>query len=58
MQTDDVGVVGSALSNEYALIAEHFSLQPKEVYELAQSGIETIFGGDDEKDRLRKLMWH
>ncbi|OBT66773.1 hypothetical protein VE03_04020 [Pseudogymnoascus sp. 23342-1-I1] len=56
--TDDVGVVGSALSNEYALIAEHFGLEPREVYELARSGIETIFGGDDEKERLRKLMWH
>ncbi|KFY64150.1 hypothetical protein V496_03448 [Pseudogymnoascus sp. VKM F-4515 (FW-2607)] len=55
--TDDVGVVGSALSNEYALIAEHFGLEPREVYELAQSGIETVFGGDDEKERLRKLMW-
>lgn len=45
------------MSNEYVLIAEHFGLEPREVYELAQSGIETIFGGDDEKERLRKLMW-
>ncbi|KFY15552.1 hypothetical protein V492_01916 [Pseudogymnoascus sp. VKM F-4246] len=29
--TDDVGVVGSALSNEYALIAEHFGLEPEEL---------------------------
>lgn len=56
-QTDDVGIVGSALSNEYALIAEHFGLNAAEVCELARSGIETIFGGEEEKERLRKVMW-
>jgi hypothetical protein len=57
VQTDDVGVVGSALSNEYSLIAEHFGLSSTEVCELARSGIDTIFGGDEEKERLRRLMW-
>lgn len=57
LSTDDVGVFGSTLSNEYALIAEHFSLTKAEICKLARSCIDTIFGGEEEKDRLRKLMW-
>jgi len=57
MQTDDVGVFGSSLSNEYALIAEHFGLNRAEICELSRSAIVTIFGGEEDKERLRKLMW-
>ncbi|KAJ5042889.1 uncharacterized protein L3040_004280 [Drepanopeziza brunnea f. sp. 'multigermtubi'] len=57
LSTDDVGVFGSALSNEYALIAEHFNLDNKEICELARSAVDMIFGGEKEKERLRKLMW-
>lgn len=56
-QTDDVGVFGSSLSNEYALITEHFALSREEICALARSPIDMIFGGDDEKARLRQLMW-
>lgn len=56
-QTDDVGVFGSSLSNEYALIAQHFSLDRQEICDLARSAVDVIFGGEEEKDRLRGLMW-
>jgi len=54
--TDDVGVFGSSLSNEYVLISKHFNLSEDEVWELARSGIDCIFGGEEEKERLRKIM--
>lgn len=57
LSTDDVGIVGSPLSNEYALVAEHFKMSDKEVFALARSAISTIFGGGAEKERLRGLMW-
>lgn len=57
LSTDDVGVFGSTLSNEYRLIAEHFGLDRKEICELARGAIEIVFGGEEEKGRLRGLMW-
>ena len=56
-QTDDVGVFGSSLSNEYALAAEHFGLKRNEICELARSPIETIFGTEEDKKALRGVMW-
>ncbi|KAM3084498.1 hypothetical protein ACMFMF_001854 [Clarireedia jacksonii] len=55
--TDDVGVFGSNLSNEYALIAEHFKLDKQAICDLARSGIESIFGTEEDKQRLRDTMW-
>ncbi|KAL7626054.1 hypothetical protein AAE478_002824 [Parahypoxylon ruwenzoriense] len=55
--TDDVGVFGSPLSNEWRLIQEHFRLRREEILGLARKGIEVIFGGEDEKARLRGIMW-
>ncbi|KAF8425128.1 hypothetical protein EV426DRAFT_716280 [Tirmania nivea] len=54
--TDDVGVFCSPLSNEYALVAEHFQLTPEQLYNLAYSGIKTIFAGTGEKDRLERIF--
>jgi adenosine deaminase len=56
-QTDDAGVFGSTLSNEYALIAEHFKLDRKQICDLARGAIDTIFGSEDDKKRLREIMW-
>ncbi|KAF4981945.1 hypothetical protein FZEAL_2339 [Fusarium zealandicum] len=56
-QTDDVGVFGSPLSNEYRLVAEHFHLDRKAICELARQPIDGIFGGQEEKERLRRIMW-
>ncbi|RDW94649.1 hypothetical protein BP5796_00412 [Coleophoma crateriformis] len=55
--TDDVGVFGSTVSMEYALIAEHFDLDRKEICELARSGIDTIFASEKVKQKLRETMW-
>jgi adenosine deaminase len=52
-----VGVFGSTLSNEYALIAEHFGLERREICDLARGGIDTIFGSEEDKKRLREIMW-
>lgn len=57
MQTDDVGVFGSPLSNEYRLVAQHFNLDEKETRALARQPIDSIFGGEEEKERLRSIMW-
>jgi adenosine deaminase len=54
-QTDDVGVFCSPLSNEYELAAKHFSLSSAEVRKLCEGVVESIFTGEDEKDRLREI---
>ncbi|KAI1170377.1 Metallo-dependent hydrolase [Nemania sp. FL0916] len=55
--TDDVAVFGSPLSNEWALIQEHFHLDRNDMLKLARKGIDVIFGGDGQKARLREIMW-
>ncbi|KAL6692917.1 hypothetical protein J3F84DRAFT_80649 [Trichoderma pleuroticola] len=55
--TDDVGIFGSPLSNEYRLVAQHFRLDESQICALAREPIDHIFGGDLEKERLRKIMW-
>ncbi|KAI1008938.1 hypothetical protein LB504_001778 [Fusarium proliferatum] len=57
LSTDDVGVFGSPLSNEYRLVAEHFDLDRQAICELARQPIDGIFGGEQEKERLRDIMW-
>ncbi|KAM0250325.1 hypothetical protein ACHAP5_002386 [Fusarium lateritium] len=56
LSTDDVGVFGSPLSNEYRLVAQHFALDKQAICELARQPIDGIFGGE-EKERLRRIMW-
>jgi adenosine deaminase len=53
-QTDDVGVFCSPLSNEYLLAARHFNLTRDQLTTLAESVVDMIFAGEDEKTRLRK----
>ncbi|KAL6895312.1 hypothetical protein HDV57DRAFT_4708 [Trichoderma longibrachiatum] len=55
--TDDVGIFGSPLSNEYRLVAQHFRLDKFQICALARESIEFIFGGEQEKERLRNIMW-
>ncbi|KAK3399141.1 hypothetical protein B0T20DRAFT_192185 [Sordaria brevicollis] len=57
LSTDDVGVFGSPLSNEYALVAKHFGLTRADICSLVRRGIDVIFGGDEEKERLKGLIW-
>jgi len=51
-----VGVFGSPLSNEYRLVAEHFGLSEPQIRALARKGVEVIFAGPEEKQRLRQIM--
>ncbi|KAI0182520.1 hypothetical protein EV127DRAFT_56377 [Xylaria flabelliformis] len=55
--TDDVSVFGSPVSNEWALIQEHFHLLREDILGLARKGIDVIFGGEEQKARLREIMW-
>ncbi|KAK8113236.1 Adenosine deaminase-like protein [Apiospora sp. TS-2023a] len=55
--TDDVGVFGSPVSNEWRLIQHHFKLTRAEILALVRKGIDVIFGDEEEKQRLRGLMW-
>ncbi|KKA28037.1 hypothetical protein TD95_001553 [Thielaviopsis punctulata] len=55
--TDDVGVFGSSLSREYELAAQHFNLSADDIKKLARMSIDGIFGGEEEKARLRAIMW-
>lgn len=48
---------GSSLSNEYELVANHFGLGRAQICALAKRAIDVIFGGDEEKARLRRIMW-
>jgi adenosine deaminase len=45
------------LSNEYRLVAQHFLLDREAICELARQPINGIFGGNEEKQRLRDIMW-
>lgn len=56
VQTDDVGIFESSLSNEYFLAAQHFDLTYSELVVLSYSAVNAIFGGEQEKRRLRRLL--
>lgn len=48
---------GSPLSNEYALVAKHFGLDRREICDLARDAIQVIFGPEEDKQRLQRIMW-
>ncbi|KAL4915926.1 hypothetical protein BDW62DRAFT_212359 [Aspergillus aurantiobrunneus] len=54
--TDDVGFFCSPVSNEYLLAAEHFQLSRTDILSISRRAIDTIFGGEAEKERLKKLL--
>jgi adenosine deaminase len=56
VQTDDVGVFCSTCSNEYYLVAQHFGLGEKDLWELAFGAVVSIFGGEKVKEKLRELF--
>lgn len=53
--TDDKGVFGTSLSEEYYLAAQHFALTKETLAYLAASSAEQIFAEDDLKVGLRRL---
>ncbi|KAI9722649.1 MAG: hypothetical protein M1812_001580 [Candelaria pacifica] len=54
--TDDVGIFCSGLSNEYLLAAQHFKLSRAAVLDMCHRAINVIFGGEEEKARLRVAL--
>jgi adenosine deaminase len=56
LQTDDVGFFCSPVSNEYLLAAEHFGLGRAELLKLCSRSVDAIFGGGQEKERLRCML--
>jgi adenosine deaminase len=44
------------VSNEYLLAAEHFQLNRADILSISRKAIDAIFGGEDEKQRLRMLL--
>jgi adenosine deaminase len=55
VQTDDVGVFCSPLSQEYYLAAQHFQLDRREIRALCERAIDSIFTGSEEHARLRQI---
>ncbi|THZ84096.1 Metallo-dependent hydrolase [Aureobasidium pullulans] len=56
LSTDDVGIFESSLSDEYLLAARHFGLDRKQLLELSKGAVDTIFGGQEEKERMLWLI--
>ncbi|KAJ3052203.1 hypothetical protein HK097_006727 [Rhizophlyctis rosea] len=51
--TDDKGVFGSSLSEEYAIAAATFQLRKEDLYELSRRAVEFVFGSEECKRTLR-----
>lgn len=51
-----MGIFASPLSNEYLLAAEHFKLGRDDLIEICNVAIETIFGGEQEKKKIRDSL--
>ncbi|KAL4806686.1 hypothetical protein BDV18DRAFT_118886 [Aspergillus unguis] len=54
--TDDMGFFCSPVSGEYLLAAKHFHLSRADTLSIARRSVDAIFGGVEEKQRLRKLL--
>lgn len=55
-QTDDVGFFCSPVSNEYLLAAANFNLDQSALLDICRKGVDSIFGGPREKERLFTLI--
>lgn len=56
LSTDDVGIFESTLSNEYLLAALNFDLDKTQLVELCRGAVDSIFGGQAEKERISALL--
>ncbi|KAE8554388.1 hypothetical protein EYB25_002927 [Talaromyces marneffei] len=54
--TDDVGFFCSPVSQEYFLASKHFGLGHEDLVALCERGVGSIFSGEEEKTRLRRLL--
>jgi adenosine deaminase len=55
-KTDDVGIFGSPVSNEYLMVALHFGLSRGDLIALSANAVNAIFSGEKEKERMRGLL--
>lgn len=51
-----MGFFCSPVSNEYLLAAEHFGVGRAEMLSMCEKSVEMIFGGEEEKQRLREII--
>ena len=51
-----MGFFCSPVSNEYLLAAQHFGIDRLGLVKICQKSVDAIFGGDGEKERLRRLI--
>ncbi|KAI4732145.1 Metallo-dependent phosphatase [Aureobasidium sp. EXF-10728] len=56
LSTDDVGIFEKKLSEEYMLAAINFGLDKTQLVELCRGSVDTIFGGEGEKERVSALL--
>lgn len=56
LSTDDVGIFESSLSKEYLLAALNFDLYGTQLVELCRGAVDSIFGGQAEKERISALL--
>ena len=56
--TDDKGIFGKGLSEEYGVLRDVFKMGDEECFEVARGAIDIIFGGEDVKKILRERFDH
>ena len=56
LSTDDVGIFESELSHEYEMLMEHFDVGKRLAVDLSRQAASVIFGGDEEKLRVFRLL--
>jgi adenosine deaminase len=52
--TDDMGIFGSTLSQEYAIAAQTFNMDKRQLFDLSRNSIDSIFAGEAVKEKLRE----
>jgi adenosine deaminase len=51
-----VGIFQSPVSNEYLLAAQHFSLGRLDLIRLTRRAIDSAFGGEAERNKVKRLL--
>lgn len=51
-----MGIFNTSCSHEFYLVAKHFELTEKELWELGYNAIDSIFGPQEKKERLKELF--
>ena len=56
LNTDDMGIEGTTLANEYRIMEEYFNLSPEQERILLTNAIEAAFTTDAVKNQLREIL--